>query len=335
MNRTDRLYALVEELRAVAPRPRSARQLAGRYEVSTRTIERDILALQESGVPIYAEPGRRGGYVIDASRTLPPVNFTAPELVAMAVALARQEATPFAAATRSALRKVLAAAPAAQAAEAARLMNRVRLIDIHHPGARVPRPAARPAADGRAGASAGPGASVAGGAAPAAGAGAPELGAREAGVPAARAGAPGANAWPAAGRAGAPRPGRAAAGHGLQAGTRPARERAAERWRGAQPATEVPLAIQEAITAGHLLRLDYQDRNGRVTVREVEPVAFAATRSQWYLMGWCRLRDAGRAFRLDRVLAAADTGQPVPPRSYADLGVDIPDALVRQPELSS
>ena len=52
MNRTDRLYALVEELRAVAPRPRSARQLAQRYEVSTRTIERDILALQESGVPI-------------------------------------------------------------------------------------------------------------------------------------------------------------------------------------------------------------------------------------------------------------------------------------------
>jgi predicted DNA-binding transcriptional regulator YafY len=34
MNRTDRLYALVEELRAVAPRPRSARWLASRFEVS-------------------------------------------------------------------------------------------------------------------------------------------------------------------------------------------------------------------------------------------------------------------------------------------------------------
>jgi predicted DNA-binding transcriptional regulator YafY len=70
MNRTDRLYALVEELRAVAPRPRSARQLAERYEVSTRTIERDILALQESGVPIYAETGRRGGYAIDNAKAL-------------------------------------------------------------------------------------------------------------------------------------------------------------------------------------------------------------------------------------------------------------------------
>ena len=68
MNRTDRLYALVEELRAVAPRPRSARQLAERYEVSARTIERDILALQESGVPIYAETGRRGGYAIDKTK---------------------------------------------------------------------------------------------------------------------------------------------------------------------------------------------------------------------------------------------------------------------------
>ena len=71
VNRTDRLYALVEELRAVAPRPRSARQLAGRYEVSTRTIERDILALQESGVPVYAETGRRGGYVIDKALNAP------------------------------------------------------------------------------------------------------------------------------------------------------------------------------------------------------------------------------------------------------------------------
>ena len=147
MNRTDRLYALVEELRAVAPRSRSARQLAGRYEVSTRTIERDILALQESGVPIYAGTGRRGGYAIDKTLTLPPLNFTAAEMVAIAVSLAREEHTPFAAATRSALRKVLATASAAQTAEAGELMDRVRLIGAARPG----EPARRPQLQERAG----------------------------------------------------------------------------------------------------------------------------------------------------------------------------------------
>ncbi len=62
VNRTDRLYALVEELRACAPRRLSARELAARFEVSARTVERDISALQQSGTPIYAEPRRTGGY---------------------------------------------------------------------------------------------------------------------------------------------------------------------------------------------------------------------------------------------------------------------------------
>ncbi len=275
VNRTDRLYALVEDLRASAPRPRSARQLAARYEVSARTIERDILALQESGVPVYAEPGRRGGYAIDKSMTLPPVNFTAAEMVAIAVALARDERTPFAAATRSALRKVIAVASATQTAEAAQLIDRVRLIG------------------------AGPDREVAAAAA-AAGAG-----------PAQAAGA---------------------AAHAGSAAPRSARDRAASRWGGPQPGG-VPLVIQEAITAGHVLRLEYRDRNDQVTVRDVEPVAFAATRNQWYLLGWCRLREGSRAFRLDRILAAVDTGEPAPPRSYRDLEVDIPGDKISRPDL--
>ena len=280
MNRTDRLYALVEELRAVAPRPRSARQLAERYEVSTRTIERDILALQESGVPIYAETGRRGGYAIDKTLTLPPLNFTAAEMVAIAVSLAREENTPFAAATRSALRKVLATASAAQTAEAGELMDRVRLIGAHRPG----EPAREP---------------------------------------------PGRDA-PA--RAVPVQEGPVQEGLVQEGQARDLPARAARRW-GPPPAATVPLAIQEAITARHVLRITYRDRHDRETVRDVEPVAFAATRTEWYLMAWCRLRGGARAFRVDRILAAGDTGEPASPRSYRDLDVDIPDAIVRRPDL--
>src|SRR5579863_10246468 len=123
VNRTDRLYALVEELRAVAPRPRSARWLAGRFEVSPRTVERDISALQQSGVPIWAEPGRAGGYCLDKARSLPPVNLTPGEAVAMAVALHGLAGTPFQAVAGTALRKLVASMQAGDAAAARELAD--------------------------------------------------------------------------------------------------------------------------------------------------------------------------------------------------------------------
>jgi predicted DNA-binding transcriptional regulator YafY len=128
VNRTDRLYALVEELRAVAPGARTARQMAERFEVSVRTVERDLSALQQAGLPIYATPGPGGGYAIDKSHTLPPVNFTAEEAAAVAIALARPGASPFADALRSALRKVVATMPDDQAKAARRLADRVHLF---------------------------------------------------------------------------------------------------------------------------------------------------------------------------------------------------------------
>jgi predicted DNA-binding transcriptional regulator YafY len=155
-------------------------------------------------------------------------------------------------------------APAGQLAEAAQLMDRIRLIGTDRPARSGPRPAG----------AAGPGAAA---------------------VPAAE-----------------------------EAAAQPGRGRAGPR---------VPLAIQEAITARHVLRLDYRDRRDEVTVREVESVAFAGTRDHWYLLAWCRLREAARAFQVDRILAAVDTGEPAPHRSYADQDVDIPHALIRVPDL--
>lgn len=127
MNRTERLYALVEELRAVSPRPRSARWLAERFGVSTRTIERDLGALQQAGVPVYAEPGRSGGYVVDKEHTLPPLTITPAEAAALAVALHGLAGTPFAADARSALYKVFAVMPQRERQAAGELAARVRL----------------------------------------------------------------------------------------------------------------------------------------------------------------------------------------------------------------
>ncbi|WP_067458555.1 helix-turn-helix transcriptional regulator [Actinomadura macra] len=128
MNRTDRLYALVEELRACAPRRVSARELAALYEVSVRTIERDIGALQQAGVPIYADVGRGGGYTLDKSRTLPPLNFTPAEAVAVAITLARAGGSPFSRSARTALHKIVAAMSAGDGASARELAERIRFI---------------------------------------------------------------------------------------------------------------------------------------------------------------------------------------------------------------
>src|SRR5215210_7750455 len=96
MNRIDRLYALVELLRAAGPRGRSARQLAEHFEVSVRTIERDLSALGQARVPLTTKQGRTGGYSVDRSMSLPPLNFTPREAAAVAVALSHCELVLFA-----------------------------------------------------------------------------------------------------------------------------------------------------------------------------------------------------------------------------------------------
>lgn len=49
------VYYLLDKGQATAP------ELAARFEVSVRTIYRDIDALSSAGIPVYAEAGRKGG----------------------------------------------------------------------------------------------------------------------------------------------------------------------------------------------------------------------------------------------------------------------------------
>ena len=74
-NRTDRLVGILLKLQARGEL--RAEDLARRFEVSVRTVYRDVQALSETGVPIVATPGK--GYRLMEGYFLPPLTFTADE----------------------------------------------------------------------------------------------------------------------------------------------------------------------------------------------------------------------------------------------------------------
>lgn len=126
MNRTERLYAVAEELRRAGRRGTTSERLAHVLEVSARTIKRDVSALQQSGLPVRAEVGPGGGYVLDAVATLPPVNYTPAQAVAVSVALALLPAgSPFAVDAATARAKLWDALGPGDRERASRLASRV------------------------------------------------------------------------------------------------------------------------------------------------------------------------------------------------------------------
>ncbi|MGA8382107.1 MAG: YafY family protein [Stellaceae bacterium] len=82
MRRADRLFDIIQTLRTAA-RPVTAAALAEGFEVTVRTVYRDIAALQASRVPIEGAPGL--GYVLRRGFDLPPLMFTTQEVDAIAV----------------------------------------------------------------------------------------------------------------------------------------------------------------------------------------------------------------------------------------------------------
>lgn len=82
MNRIDRLTAILIQLQT--KRIVKAEEIADRFEISLRTVYRDVKALMEAGVPIGSEAGK--GYFIVDGYHLPPVMFTQDEASAMMMA---------------------------------------------------------------------------------------------------------------------------------------------------------------------------------------------------------------------------------------------------------
>jgi len=82
MNRIDRLTAILIQLQT--KRIVKAEEISDRFEISLRTVYRDVKALMEAGVPIGSEAGK--GYFIVDGFHLPPVMFTQDEASAMLMA---------------------------------------------------------------------------------------------------------------------------------------------------------------------------------------------------------------------------------------------------------
>ncbi|MGE3650747.1 MAG: helix-turn-helix transcriptional regulator, partial [Reyranellaceae bacterium] len=80
MRRADRLFDIIQILRT-AKRPVTAATLAGKLEVTPRTVYRDVATLQARRVPIDGEAGV--GYVLRRGYDLPPLMFTTDEVEAI------------------------------------------------------------------------------------------------------------------------------------------------------------------------------------------------------------------------------------------------------------
>ncbi|MBD8868296.1 helix-turn-helix transcriptional regulator [Nocardioides donggukensis] len=107
MNRTERLHAVAESLRRAGARGRTAAQLAEEFEVSSRTVKRDLAALEAGGLPVWGRTGPGGGYGLAESSSLPPVNLTPTQALALSAAVAATRHAPFSDSARAASRKVL------------------------------------------------------------------------------------------------------------------------------------------------------------------------------------------------------------------------------------
>ena len=127
MNRTDRLLAIVLELQARGKR--RAEDLATSFEVSKRTIYRDVQALCEAGVPVVSEPGN--GYWLVDGYFLPPLRFTLEEAMLLLLGsdvMGQSFDAEYQAAARDAGRKICAVLPDDLRASLESLQERIQFF---------------------------------------------------------------------------------------------------------------------------------------------------------------------------------------------------------------
>jgi proteasome accessory factor C len=82
--------------------------------------------------------------------------------------------------------------------------------------------------------------------------------------------------------------------------------------------------IRDAVATGVQVEFDYLGSRGERERRRVDPLRIESIDADWYLRGWCHLREAVRTFRLDRIGGLEITDQPITRRAG---DVVLPDVL--------
>ncbi len=85
---------------------------------------------------------------------------------------------------------------------------------------------------------------------------------------------------------------------------------------------EVREVVARGVQEGVAVSFTYQAPDAEPTTRTVDPVQILITNAQWYLQGWCHLRQAMRTFHLDRVSDPQLTDIPITHR-----GDQVPEAF--------
>ena len=136
--RSDRLLSIMLLLQTHGQLP--AAGLAGRLEVSVRTIMRDVEALSAAGVPVYTVRGPQGGVALLPGYRTDVTGLTADESRALFVLMSGSAHADLGLgpALGSALRKVMAALPAPHRSDADQVSRRILIDPVRWRGAPGP-----------------------------------------------------------------------------------------------------------------------------------------------------------------------------------------------------
>ena len=77
--------------------------------------------------------------------------------------------------------------------------------------------------------------------------------------------------------------------------------------------------LQEAISAKHIIEIEYKNNNAEISKRRAEPLGLIFYAFNWHLVAWCHIRKDYRDFKVSRILHLSNTGTPFQKTDHIEL----------------